>query len=789
MDLASNLVTFLGLLEAVLRAGSIVYEFIAAVQDAPKEVRNLQHELNGVNLLLSELKDYWNDLSRVQSWSSPSSLVGGCISSLRSIHQDLDVLATATQKHDSSKRLASTWAKVKWVFEKEQVLKLTRCLERHKLSLVAALAVDGKRMQLYYQQELKQSILQSSERILSGIASGSGRCHQGISDGQTVFLSSQTDLELKALHIAHSASKADSGFQSVCINHRRSTTSRRKVSTRTVIHSKQLDALHADVKHLGVMLGRFDISPSPACYTRSFGRDHEDILLSLLLLRPQMHSAIESLLAEQHPGLSDRQLNWLGSELSLLLTAVKQNSDFPVAYDRSVPRVTSTNVVYHTSSFYQGRYFTKVPSQCTVKCRGQSGHKGMVIRIWRFESTIGRLDIRRTTISSDEVGGSDEDLGFTFTPFLDTSATAVIANFQKKLCRDRSPQIQRQLHTYTVLPYRECRELYTLLETGSLSEIDEAFRHGRASPYVLDFVGRSIHYPAARAGRLDVLQYLANQGFGPATVDAGSHALRGLCELWRSQAYSRYRNHKRRDDIFRWLVDSGCDVNYSIPLSEGPVQYNVTDSANYFCHERFSLFQHWITLLRQEGYNLETRNFAGETALLSHAGTPGAYNIEAIQWLLTSGADPQATNPKGFNSLVCTMLSTGSTRERYRNIIRSKLRCLIAGGCEISQCDLTGLTPSQHAVRNSCWYEWCYALEYNGWDVLEVIKTSHAQQKTSSPGLSEASHRKDLLIDNNPLSSRLQLLPRKNLLVDSYDRYKRTNIVVFVYFMVIHGLM
>ncbi|MCJ1392677.1 hypothetical protein MMC18_005548 [Xylographa bjoerkii] len=781
MELASNTVALLGLVEAILRAGSKAYDFIAAVQDAPQEVRDLQHELNGVNLLLSELKDYWNDLSSVQTWSRPSLLMDSCISSLRNIHQDLDVLATAAQKHDSSKKVASTWAKIKWTFGNKQVEKLTRCLERHKLSLVAALAVDGKRMQLHYQQELKQSVLQSSEQILSSIVSGSVRCHQDIRNLQMLSLSNQTSLELESPKIVCTAS--DSGFPSVRNNYRGPTISRRKVPACSGTHSRKLDVLHADVKHLSIMLSRFNAIPSSTYHAPSFGSNREEILLSLLLLRPQINFAIGSLLAEQPPELSGLQLDWLGSEFSLLLTAVMQNNDDVVTYDRNVPSATFTNPVYHISSFYGGRHFTKPASKCTARHRSKLGHKGMVIRIWRFESTVGRLDIRRTTTSSDQGIDRYEDLGFTFIPFLDMPATAVCANFPKNLSGTRPLQIQRQLHTYTILPYRECRGLYKLFETGTLHEIDDAFRHGKASPYVLDFVGRSIHYPAARAGRLDVLQYLADQGLGPATVDAGSHALRGLCELWRSQAYNPVRGQKRRDDIFRWLIDNGCDVNYSVPLSEGPVQYTVTMSAKFICYESISLFQHWITMLRQEGYDLETRNFAGETALLTHAGNSGTYSFEAIQWLLRSGADPKATNPKGFNSLICAILST-TNGERHRSTIRSKLRCLIAGGCEVNQCDSSGLTPSQHAVQNSCWYEWCYALEYNGFNIQEVIDASRAQQKRASLESFRRCYKNDILIDNTSPSVRLQMLRSKtSLAVDSYNKWKRTHFAVFVYFL------
>ncbi|MCJ1432463.1 hypothetical protein MMC27_001819 [Xylographa pallens] len=519
MDGASNVLTFLGLADIILRAGSKVYDFIAAIQDAPQAIRNLQHELNAVTLLLSELKDYCNDLSRLQSWSCPSSLMDNCISSLRIIHQDLDVLATAAIKHDSSKKIASTWAKIKWTLEDKQVVKLTRSLEHHKLFLVTALAIDGKRMQLYYQQELKQSILQSSEQILSSIASRSRRYNQKTKRLQMLSLIDQASLKLEAPDRIFSASVADSGFQSAHNIHRGPNTPRRKVPARIATHSKKLDALHADVKHLSIMLGRFDASSSPVSYARSFSENREEILLSLLLLRPQINSAIGSLLAEHRPGLSIPQLERLSSEFSILFTAVMQDNNDMVTYQRIVPSAAYTDSVYHTSSFYGGRIFTKAASTCRARHPGELRHKRAVIRIWRFESAMGRLDIRRTTIFSEEVTGRYEDLGFTFIPFLDMPATAISANFQKINLNTRSPQFQRQLHTYTILPYRECRELYKLFETGTLREIDDAFRHGRTSPYVLDFLGRSIHYPAARAGRLDVLKYLADQGFGPATIE------------------------------------------------------------------------------------------------------------------------------------------------------------------------------------------------------------------------------------------------------------------------------
>ncbi|MCJ1282575.1 hypothetical protein MMC26_001900 [Xylographa opegraphella] len=712
MDGASNVLAFLGLADIVLRAGSKIYDFITAIQDAPQEIRDLQHELNGVTLLLSELKNHCNDFSLVRSQSCSSSLINCCLSSLRIVHQDLDILVIAANKHDSSKKVASTWAKIKWAFADKRIVKLTRSLERHKLFLVAALAVDGKCMQLCHQQELTQSILQSSNQILSSIAGRSKQYEQEIKDLRILFLSNQTTLELEAPNIL-SRNAADTGFQSNRQILRAPTRPRRKLPTRISLQSRKLDAIHVDVKHLSIMLGRLDAAPNPISHARSLGENREEILLSLLLLRPQIKSAMESLSAVKRHGISKTRLGWLGSEFSRLFTTVMQGNDDMTTYDRIVPTATQTNTVYHTSSFYGGCFFTKAASKRIAKHHGGPGHKETLVRIWRFESTSGRLDIRRTMTSSDQTIGRVEELGFTFMPFLDMPAST----------------------------------------------------------------------PAARAGRLDVLKYLSDQGFGPAVIDAGSHALRGLCELWRNQAYNPSRSNKRRDDMFRWLIESGCDVNYSMPLSEGPVQYTLMDQSMFFFPESVSLFQQWITMLRKEQYNLETRNFAGETTLLTHAGIPGFYSVKAIQWLLKSGADTKATNPQGFNSLVCAMLSTGNTCERFRFIIGSKLRRLISGGCDIYQRDLMGLTPSQHAVKNSCWYEWCFALEYNGLNPHKVIAESKGRQKLSFLELSKNCFKDDWPIDDlSPLQSQMARSPDLFAIV-SYNRWKRTHVVVYLYFL------
>ena len=255
--------------------------------------------------------------------------------------------------------------------------------------------------------------------------------------------------------------------------------------------------------------------------------------------------------------------------------------------------------------------------------------------------------------------------------------------------------------------------------------------------------------------------------------------------MWYNQVYSSSRSYKRRDDIFRWLIDNGCDINYSVPLSEGSVQYSLADSMYFVYPESYSLFQQWTTMLKQEGYDLEIGNFAGETTLLTHAGMSGGYSGHAVLWLLKAGADPLATNSNGHNAIVCALSSIKCSGERHRSPVLRKLCYLIAGGCSITQCDFAGWTPSQHAANNSCWFEWCLALEYNGFDIQGTMKASQSQQSLFFSNLPWRFSPADHAMHKSQVSSKLKVLQEENsLAIQSYQRWKRANMAMLVYFMV-----
>lgn len=262
--------------------------------------------------------------------------------------------------------------------------------------------------------------------------------------------------------------------------------------------------------------------------------------------------------------------------------------------------------------------------------------------------------------------------------------------------------------------------------------------------------------------------------------------MRGLCELWRKQVYKAFDNlciTEIRDDIFYWLINNGCDVNYSVPQSEGSVQFTVSDPSDMFQRTSVLLYERWISLLIKEDYDLESQNFSGETTLLSHAFSPGAYSAQVVLLLVQSHVDISATNYSGHNALVCAMSSIKTSCERFRSVIFRKLVILIRAGCDINQRDRDGLTPSYHALKNQCWFEWCLALEYNGFK----FSATSPMDRPLRLDLSSRAGWGGLQLPGNRTLSEERLEPQTiaiSIAISQYKCWKRRCVLAFVYFWV-----
>lgn len=240
----------------------------------------------------------------------------------------------------------------------------------------------------------------------------------------------------------------------------------------------------------------------------------------------------------------------------------------------------------------------------------------------------------------------------------------------------------------------------------------------------------------------------------------GIHALQGLREAWRAQTYRSDENERERESLFHWLIRNRCDVT-SMVLGTS-LHYYVSICSTWVTPGSTVLFHQWMSLLIEEGYDLETTDHNGDTALLGHAARVGAYNLYAIEWLLEHGANPNAVNPNGHNALMRSMASIKEESEPYRCLVRVKLRLLLKAGCNANHHNKSGFTPSYYAIENSCWYEWCSALEYAGLDICNVLGEDRVQQAG---------------IFNS-------LVLESSTGVQAYLKWKQASLAVFVYFKV-----
>jgi hypothetical protein len=217
------------------------------------------------------------------------------------------------------------------------------------------------------------------------------------------------------------------------------------------------------------------------------------------------------------------------------------------------------------------------------------------------------------------------------------------------------------------------------------------------------------------------------------------------------------------------------------------VLYTVSTWRNWSPNRAIHLFRRWIHLLIKEGYDLETRNDAGETALLVNASLHGGYSVEAVSYLIRSGANPNAINSRGENALICVLCSITTWSETYRDVIERKLSILIAAGCDINKPDSFGYTPSDHAIKQLCWYEWCDALADNGISIRDVLLRDETERaRLDGPVLHQNSSSVDSAanLPTRKTEKLTVLSPRATYWIDRYARWRKVCSVAIIFLKV-----
>lgn len=89
-----NVAAVIGLIDAVCRVGKEIYGFIAAVKNAPKEIKDLQSELQGIEGTLSSTKQCCKKrLDRLSTASKDSSALRSITSTLKRIEVEYATLS------------------------------------------------------------------------------------------------------------------------------------------------------------------------------------------------------------------------------------------------------------------------------------------------------------------------------------------------------------------------------------------------------------------------------------------------------------------------------------------------------------------------------------------------------------------------------------------------------------------------------------------------------------------------------------------------------------------------
>jgi hypothetical protein len=131
-----------GLADVVIRVGKELYGFLAAIKGAPTEIRRLQSDLRDLELIVSEVKLYWEEFNLSSSPANRHDVLHSFVSSLEAVREEFFCLGRLGQdKEGIAKRLAG---KIKWVFEEREIAKSLKRLESHKAALNIALILVGR---------------------------------------------------------------------------------------------------------------------------------------------------------------------------------------------------------------------------------------------------------------------------------------------------------------------------------------------------------------------------------------------------------------------------------------------------------------------------------------------------------------------------------------------------------------------------------------------------------------------------------------------------------------------
>lgn len=141
LSTATNWSAVISLIDVVVRAAREASSFLGTIKDAPQDIQSLETDLQGISTLLLETRDCILGSQIAIQGSAVNQLITFVSGSLAAVHNELLTLATDLDQAHRGNLLAAGWASFKWGWEQARISRLTKCLESHKLTLVAALTI------------------------------------------------------------------------------------------------------------------------------------------------------------------------------------------------------------------------------------------------------------------------------------------------------------------------------------------------------------------------------------------------------------------------------------------------------------------------------------------------------------------------------------------------------------------------------------------------------------------------------------------------------------------------
>ena len=150
LSVTASAFAVVGLADVVSRASKGCYQFLCAIRDAPSDVQQLKYCIEETALLLQSTQKYCNELKTQASAGSaepptaraaPSHVISQFTLALRGLQREFLALDRVAKKH---KAVASSWGKLKWVFDERRLGQSLSKLQNSKSTLAAALLLAGR---------------------------------------------------------------------------------------------------------------------------------------------------------------------------------------------------------------------------------------------------------------------------------------------------------------------------------------------------------------------------------------------------------------------------------------------------------------------------------------------------------------------------------------------------------------------------------------------------------------------------------------------------------------------